>query len=69
MTTGKLSYSIVNTDGSVDIWFGPAIPSGKEVNCIQTIPGKVWFAMIRIYDPLEPWFDKTWRIGEIELIN
>jgi hypothetical protein len=64
MNAGKLSFTIVNTDGSVDYFFCQAIPSGKEVNCILTIPGKEWFAMLKIYGPLEPWFEKTWQIGE-----
>ena len=58
---------IINPDSSVDIYFGPAAPQGKEANWIQTIPGKGWFIMLRLYGPLEPWFDKTWRPGEIEL--
>jgi hypothetical protein len=60
---------IVNPDTSVDIYFGPNAPPGKEANWIQTIPGKGWFTMIRLYGPLEPWFDKTWRPGEIELMK
>jgi hypothetical protein len=24
---------------------------------------------LRLYGPLEPWFDKTWRPGEIELVK
>jgi hypothetical protein len=60
---------IVNPDGSVDISFGPEPPSGKKANWLQTIPGKGWFVWIRLYGPLEPWFDKTWRPGEIELIQ
>jgi hypothetical protein len=59
----------VNPDSSVDVYFGPTAPPGKEANWIQTIPGKGWFVMLRIYGPLEPWFDKTWRPGEIELVN
>lgn len=35
-------------------------------NWIQTLPGKSWFGMIRLYGPLEPWFDKTWRLPDIE---
>ena len=57
---------LVNADGSVDVWFGPKAPQGKENNWIQTIPGKGWFMILRLYGPLEPWFDKTWRPGEIE---
>lgn len=60
---------VVNPDSSVDVWFGPEAPAGKEANWIQTIPGKGWFIMLRIYGPLEPWFDKTWKPGEIELIK
>jgi hypothetical protein len=56
-----------NADGSVDVWFGPKAPSGMEGNWIQTIPGKGWFMILRLYGPLEPWFNKTWRPGEIEL--
>jgi hypothetical protein len=57
----------LNADGSVDVYFGPKAPAGKENNWIQTIPSKGWFMILRLYGPLEPWFNKTWRPGEIEL--
>jgi hypothetical protein len=57
---------LLNEDGSADVYFGPEAPAGKEKNWIQTIPGKGWNTAIRLYGPLEPWFDKTWRPGEIE---
>ena len=56
-----------NADGSVDVYFGPKAPAGMENNWVQTIPGKGWFMILRLYGPLEPWFNKTWRPGEIEL--
>jgi hypothetical protein len=56
----------VNPDGSVDVYFGPKAPAGKANNWIQTVPGKGWNMLFRLYGPLEPWFDKTWRLGEIE---
>ena len=59
----------VNADGSVDVWFGPKVLAGKESNWIRTIPGKSWFMILRLYGPLEPWFNKTWRPGEIELVK
>ena len=59
----------VNTDGSVDVWFGPKAPTGMENNWVQTIPGKGWVFILRLYGPLEPWFDKTWRPGEIEEVK
>jgi hypothetical protein len=57
---------VVNADGSVDVYFGPKAPAHKA-NWIQTVPGKGWNTILRLYSPLEPWFDKTWRPGEIEL--
>ncbi|HOW55808.1 MAG TPA: DUF1254 domain-containing protein [Syntrophorhabdaceae bacterium] len=59
---------VVNKDGSVDIYFGTKKPAGK-VNWIQTVPGKGWNTILRLYSPLEPWFNKTWRPGEIEEVK
>lgn len=53
-------------DGSVDLYFGPTSANGTEQNWIQTVPGKGWFLILRLYGPLEPWFDKTWRPGDVE---
>ena len=58
---------IVNADGSVDVYFGPKPPPGKEPNWVQTVPGQTWFTILRLYGPLEAWFNKTWRPGEVEL--
>jgi hypothetical protein len=41
----------------------------KWRNWIQTVSGKSWKSMFRLYGPLQPWFDKTWRPGEIELMK
>jgi hypothetical protein len=60
---------LVNADGSVDVYFGPKAPSGKEKNWVQTVPGTGWNTILRLYGPLEPWFDQTWRPGEIELVE
>ena len=43
--------------------------AGKEANWTQTVPGKGWFVIMRLYGPLEPWFDKTWRPSEFELVK
>lgn len=59
----------INPDTSVDVYFGPKPPAGKESNWVQTIPGKGWNTLLRLYGPLQPWFDKTWRPGEIELVK
>jgi len=60
---------VYNDDGSVDLYFGPEAPAGKEKNWTQTVPGKGWFVLIRLYGPLEPWFDGTWLPGEFELLK
>lgn len=59
----------INPDGSVDIYFSPSPPKGKQSNWIQTVPSKGWFVVLRLYGPLEPWFNKTWRPSEIEQFN
>ena len=58
-----------NDDGSTTVYFGPsppAAPDGKQSNWVQTVPGKSWFTILRLYGPLQAWFDLTWRPGEIE---
>jgi hypothetical protein len=60
---------VINPDSSVDVYFGPTPPAGKEANWIQTVPGKGWNCIFRFYGPLEPFFDRTWRLGEIELVK
>ena len=59
-----------NADGSVDLYFGPTAPAGKpEKNWIKTLPGKGWFTYFRLYGPTQPYFDKTWVLPDIELVN
>jgi hypothetical protein len=59
-----------NADGSTTIYFGPTQPAGiKRGNWIQTMPGKGWFTLLRLYSPLEPFFTKEWRLSEIELVR
>jgi hypothetical protein len=58
-----------NPDGSVTIWFAPKAPAGYEANWVQTMPGKGWNSLLRLYAPLEPWFDKTWKPGDFELVE
>ena len=53
-------------NGDIILSFGPTSPDGREGNWIQTRPEKGWFPILRIYGPLEAWFDKTWRPGEIQ---
>jgi hypothetical protein len=60
---------ITNPDGSVDLYFGPKAPAGKEVNWLTTVPGKGVFIIFRLYGPLEAWYDRSWRLGEPTLVK
>jgi len=61
----NLSRLVVNEDGSTEIIFGPKAPLSKENNWIRTLPGKKWYAIIRIYDPFEPFTDISWKPDDI----
>ncbi|PYE17489.1 uncharacterized protein DUF1254 [Williamsia limnetica] len=54
-----------NDDGSVDLYFGPHEPEGHGSNWIQTLPGQHWFSYFRFYGPLESYFDRSWKLGDI----
>jgi hypothetical protein len=57
-------------DGTTTVWFSPEQPKGvARGNWIQTMPDKGWFTILRLYSPLPSFFDKSWRVGEIELVK
>lgn len=59
-----------DADGNTTVWFSPTQPEGvARGNWIQTMPDKGWFVGLRMYSPLEPFFDKSWRISEIEEVQ
>ena len=58
-----------NADGSYTVWFAPTPPAGQEGNWVQTMPGKSYNALLRLYGPLQPFFDKTWMPGDFELME
>lgn len=58
-----------NADKSYTMWFGPKPPMGHEGNWIQTTPDKSFNVLLRLYGPLQPWFDKTWKPGDFELVE
>jgi len=66
----KRDELVYNEDGSVTLYFGPQVPGGKpEANWTETTPGKAWFALLRLYGPLQPWFDKVWAPSDFQLIE
>jgi hypothetical protein len=57
-------------DGSTVVYCSPTQPDGvASGNWIQTDPERGWFVILRCYSPLQPFFDKTWRAGEFELVS
>ena len=61
---------LTNSDGSVDLYFGPTPPAGKPAqNWIKTLPKKGWFTYFRLYGPTQPYFDRTWVLPDIQPLN
>lgn len=58
-----------NADGSVDIYFGPEAPEGKESNWLPTDPDRRFFLLARFYGPEPELFDGSFELNDIELIK
>ena len=58
-----------NGDGSTDLYLGPKAPEGKQGNWLATVPGKGYFAILRLYAPTEAAIDKSWKPGNIEKVK
>jgi len=57
----------LNPDGSVDVYFAPKAPEGREANWIPT--WEDFFLLFRLYGPDKPLFDKSWILADIEKVN
>jgi hypothetical protein len=57
---------VKNPDGSVDIYFAPKAPSGKDTNWVPTDPNGSFEVLFRFYGPEKPLFDRTWKLPDIE---
>jgi hypothetical protein len=58
-----------NADGSVDVYFGPEPPAGKESNWVPTSIDGGFEVLFRFYGPEKPLFEKTWRLPDIESVS
>jgi hypothetical protein len=54
---------------SIELYFAPEPPTGREDRWIKTIPDRGWFVYFRIYGPEEPAFDGSWQLPDIEATN
>jgi hypothetical protein len=59
----------VNPDGSTDIYFGPTEPAGHGKNWLKTVPGSGFFVILRLYGPKQPFFDQSWKPGDVEKLK
>jgi hypothetical protein len=66
---GSRDQPIQNGDGSTDLYLGPKAPDGKASNWLATVPGKGYFAILRLYSPTEPAIDKSWKPGDLEKVQ
>ncbi|MBI5503365.1 MAG: DUF1254 domain-containing protein [Deltaproteobacteria bacterium] len=58
-----------DADGSTDLYLGPKAPKGKTGNWLATVPGKGYFAILRLYGPTEAALNNTWKPGDIEKVK
>lgn len=58
-----------NADGSVDIFIGAKAPAGFESNYLKTVGTDGWFPIFRLYAPLQPFFDKTFKLPDFEVVD
>ncbi|HET9156573.1 MAG TPA: DUF1254 domain-containing protein, partial [Myxococcaceae bacterium] len=58
-----------NADGTVDVFFGPKAPTGKEANWVPTSPSGKFELLFRVYGPEKAFFEKTWRLPDVERID
>jgi hypothetical protein len=56
-------------DGSTILYLGPKAPDGKARNWMRTVPDKGYFVILRLYGPLEPWIDRSWKPGDLEPVK
>jgi len=58
----------VNDDGSIDVYFGESAPAGLESNWIPTA-GEDFFLIFRFYGPEKAYFDKSFKLPDMERIG
>jgi len=66
---GSRDQPAQNADGSTDLFLGPKAPEGKAGNWLATIPGKGYFAVLRLYGPTEAALNKSWKPGDFEKLK
>lgn len=65
----RLEDLVVNEDGTIDVYIGPKAPQGFEKNHLKTVGDDGWFIYFRLYAPTQPFFDKTFKLPDWEMID
>jgi hypothetical protein len=65
-SVGSLDDPVANPDGSVNVYFCPKAPEGREKNWVPTNPDKGFFLVFRFYGPTEGYIDKTWVLNDLK---
>jgi len=58
-----------NADGSVDVYFGPQAPAGRDSNWVPTSAAGEFEVMFRLYGPEKSFFEKNWVLPDIEKLS
>jgi hypothetical protein len=66
---GKLNKPAQDADGSTTLYIGPKSPKGSEGNWLATVPGRGFFAILRLYAPTEAALDGSWKPGDVERVK
>jgi hypothetical protein len=66
---GKLDNPVKNADGSTDMYIGPKGPDGKESNWLATVPGRGFFAILRLYAPSAPALNGSWKPSDVQKVK
>jgi len=61
--------SIAEARACGDLYLGPTAPAGEDKNWLRTVPGKGYFTILQLYGPTEPFFNQTWKPGDIEKVR
>jgi hypothetical protein len=58
-----------NDNGSVDLFFAPKAPAGRDSNWVPTIASGQFEVMFRLYGPEKSFFEKKWVLPDIEEVS
>jgi hypothetical protein len=65
-----LENTVMNADGSLDMWFGPARPDGiAGSNFIQTVDGRDFLVCFRLYGAGIEFYDQSWKLNDVEKVS